>query len=524
LFAFQFNGPDFGRNFVTLPRSLSAVLPRSMTIEAWLWLPPAAERASQRVLPIVSRFNPRLQTGPANLDSYNDFGFEVNGTSGALRFWMGGQSRTQPYGIDVSSRVAVPTGEWTFVSVSVYSSQSGNPFFASLFINGQQVATQNWASGATRVFQSNEAIALGYRQSGAETFYFEGVLDDVRFWGVPRTSAEIIAQHIVPLDGDEENLVAYYPLDGFGDGRLVSDAGLRGFNGYTLKPLWTLGSPGTLERFETGVSGFPVDINLFAVDLVPTAPDGFEYTLDCLPEHGCIAAPGDPKMECATEVDLGTRIFEGSTVHYIGDDDYLGPDRFCYRARRIGETTFSGPTIVNINVVPAPDTGCLTRVDKCGVCGGDGTSCEEGGCDGKGGQFDECNVCGGDNSTCQCAVYKSYKLEEMDCILFEHAVNRTMARIEHSVETLVQTLDALATYDPIDHASSLDLLLQIKHMCGIRQCVDTYTAELAVFDDYISDYLESALLCEPDPEPVLLGYYERQRLQRNEALASHLAM
>lgn len=507
MFAFQFNGAAHGKNFITLPRGLSARLPRTMTLEANVWLPASTDRAKTEALPILSRFNVRLQSGPKNLDSHNDFGFEVVGETGELRFWMGGGHNVE-YGFDVRSHEPVPTGEWVHVAVSVVSSESRNPFFALLFVNGKQVASQNWKTGAERVFQSNEAIALGYRQRGADAFYFEGVIDDVRLWGVGRKADEIAAQSNRLLSGDEEGLVALYRLDDFGD-RVIHDSGLYGLHGYTLKQLWTLGGATTVLRHETGVQGFAVDIVLGAVDLVPTAPDGFEFMLDCVPEHGCLFVPNDPKMQCVNETDLGARIFEAGALHYMADSDYLGADKVCYRARRVGESKFSPATEVLINVVEAPDTGCLTRFDECGVCGGDGQSCKVGGCDGKGGKFDACMVCGGDGSTCMCAVYKSYKLEEMDCLLFDHAINKTLLRLENSIQLLANTLEALADYDVEN--SRLDLLLQIQHLCGINNCVRQYTDEVTVFTDYANEFLKTAFLCQEAEKPKLLSYYERQR-------------
>lgn len=509
MFAFQFNGANHGKNFITLPRSLSARLPRTMTLEAHIWVPASADRAASEALPILSRFNVRLQTGPKNLDSHNDFGFEVVGATGELRFWMGGGHSVE-YGFDVRSREPVPTGQWVHVAVSVVSSESRNPFFALLFVDGKQVASQNWKTGAERVFQSNEAIALGYRQRGADAFYFEGVIDEVRVWGVGRKADEVAAQGNSLLSGDEEGLVALYRLDDFGD-RVVHDSGIYGLHGYTLKPLWTLGGAMTVLRQETGVQGFAVDIVLGAVDLVPTAPDGFEFMLDCVPEHGCLFVPNDPKMQCANETDLGARIFPAGALHYMADADYLGADKVCYRARRVGESSFSPATEVLINVVEAPDTGCLTRFDECGVCGGDGQSCKVGGCDGKGGKFDACMVCGGDGSTCMCAVYKSYKLEEMDCLLFDHAINKTLVRLENSIQLLAHTLEALADYDVEN--GRLDLLVQIKHLCGINTCVRQYTDEVTVFTDYSNEFLKTAFLCQEKEQPKLLSYYERQRMQ-----------
>ena len=202
-------------------------------------------------MPILSRFNSRLTTGPTELDAYNDFGLQIENESGALRFWMGGQ-HNEPFGFDVSSAKAVPTEQWTHVAVSVVSSESRNPYFALLFVDGEQVASANWRSGAVRVYQSNEAIALGYRQKKDATFYFEGLIDEVRVWSSAKKSDAIIELMHMHLDGDEESLVALYRLDDYTGGTIV-DSGAQSHHGYTIKPLWTLGGPAVLHRQETGV-------------------------------------------------------------------------------------------------------------------------------------------------------------------------------------------------------------------------------------------------------------------------------
>jgi len=56
--------------------------------------------------------------------------------------------------------------------------------------------------------------------------------------------------------------------------------------------------------------------------------------------------------------------------------------------------------------VPACEPECTDssgkpgELDECGVCNGDGTSCQ--GCDGKGGELDQCGVCGGSDACLGC--------------------------------------------------------------------------------------------------------------------------
>ena len=55
------------------------------------------------------------------------------------------------------------------------------------------------------------SIGAGY----AEHLWFGGQLDEVRIWNVARSEADIKATMSKPLDGDEEGLVAYWPLNGY---------------------------------------------------------------------------------------------------------------------------------------------------------------------------------------------------------------------------------------------------------------------------------------------------------------------
>jgi hypothetical protein len=387
-FAYQFNGPTFGRNYVSLPHSLSAALPRSMTVSAWIYLPSEEDREMSRkrcatcsnvnppesggddddsssgrnVIPLVSRFNPRMTTGPDNLESYQDFQLAIDAVTGKLIFWMGGQYSVE-YGVNFESPSAVPTGEWVNVAVSVVSSDNRNPFFAALFINGARVAEQNWAVGATRVFQTNEVVQLGYYSRGSNEYYFEGLMDEVIFWGAAKRATELTRDLNLLRDGTEEDLVALYRFDDLG--AMIADATPAAHHGYSLKPLWTLSWAPMLHWREVGVQGFPIDIHLSAVDLIPTAQEGFEFTVTKLPQNGGVFLPDSCEEDPCylTEVDLGFKVF-GSLIHYVCDPDFLGADSFCFAARRVNETEWSDSATIDIECLEAPPTGCLEMIDE----------------------------------------------------------------------------------------------------------------------------------------------------------------
>jgi hypothetical protein len=99
-------------------------------------------------------------------------------------------------------------------------------------------------------------------------------------------------------------------------------------------------------------------------------------------------------------------------------------------------------------------------------------------------------------------VYKTYRLSELDCILFDHAINRTLLVLERTINTLVDTLDGMAYYEVTD-SGALSLLSNVNHLCAIDQCLADYEEEVEVFDEYITSYLDSHVLCEQDDLPLL---------------------
>jgi hypothetical protein len=112
----------------------------------------------------------------------------------------------------IQSFDSVTTGEWTHVAV--VRNESGKTI--SLFVNGMQESSKGSAN--TNPLNSPMQITIG----GVLNNY-QGIMDEVRFWNIARSEADIQSTMNVELKGNETGLVAYYKFDE-GSGSTVKDS------------------------------------------------------------------------------------------------------------------------------------------------------------------------------------------------------------------------------------------------------------------------------------------------------------
>jgi hypothetical protein len=103
---------------------------------------------------------------------------------------------------------------------------------AKLYVNGVEVATNNLTQPPNNVTRSQNYIA---KSNKASDDFLNGKIDELRIWNVAKTAEQIQQNLGVQLNGDESNLVAYWPFDertgtvvadstsGAKDGTLVTD-------------------------------------------------------------------------------------------------------------------------------------------------------------------------------------------------------------------------------------------------------------------------------------------------------------
>jgi len=98
-----------------------------------------------------------------------------------------------------SSTITVNDGNWHHVAAVM---QSGT---LTVYVDGEVAATK---SGYSPDIDGNE-IVIG--QNGASSQWFNGQIGEVRFWNDARSSTEIQQNFEITLQGNEANLVGYWP-------------------------------------------------------------------------------------------------------------------------------------------------------------------------------------------------------------------------------------------------------------------------------------------------------------------------
>ncbi len=210
-------------------------VPADFTIEAWV--NPATYDNETYVVAEDRDYQPQGQ-----------FRFGFVGT-GQLFFVMT-DSQSNLYGLQANTAApynlispsALPTNTWSDVAVA----KAGGSF--TLLVNGVVVSTVTTTSFAFGNGGAQNAMRVGARlaQDGTSANgVFDGLVDEVRFWGVGRTAAEITAdmlQEINKSDPAWSSLQDYWPFD---EGKGIKTGDLAGkFPGTLVNgPGWSTSTP-----------------------------------------------------------------------------------------------------------------------------------------------------------------------------------------------------------------------------------------------------------------------------------------
>lgn len=181
-------------DYLSVPDNNSLDFTTSFTYEAWVnfdQLNVSAAGFGWRSLFQKSRYT----------DSY---GLMVYGPSKLMRFYHAGVGA----GFTDYTWSSLTAGAWHHVAVK----WDGTNSKTSILIDGAEVSSNTSVTGTLPVNVFSLLIGSSDNR-GNDPYPFDGAMDEIRFWNVARTDAEINDNKGIKLTGSESGLVVYYNFD-----------------------------------------------------------------------------------------------------------------------------------------------------------------------------------------------------------------------------------------------------------------------------------------------------------------------
>jgi hypothetical protein len=111
---------------------------------------------------------------------------------------------------ELSAPASLTMDQWHHVAFTF----SNTSLAGTLYVDGQEVAAAVFAQGPPK---NSGNLYIGASDATPNTA-FDGRLDELRFWSVVRTAAQIEAAYATTLTGSETGLIAWWPfLEGTGN-------------------------------------------------------------------------------------------------------------------------------------------------------------------------------------------------------------------------------------------------------------------------------------------------------------------
>jgi len=285
---------DGVNDYISIAHNAKFNLTATSTIEMWVYI------SSYTNLHMLA--TKTTGSGATN----NTFEFRIANTTGQLQY-IGYDTAIRNI---TSGSFVVPLNEYTHVS-AVHDSGT-----VTLYINGINVGSG--ALGTTTTNTDN--VLLGIRGDLA-TFWFQGIMQEVRFWSTARSQLEISNNMFNTIPVTTAGLVAYYKLNE-GTGTTATDSASTPINGTLTNfggSFWTAVS--TSPVFDTNYKGFSTD---YAFNSISSNLNSGYGALDfTLPRKFDVLAGSDPQDLTNYQLDviaydneqpLGTTLFSGEVI------------------------------------------------------------------------------------------------------------------------------------------------------------------------------------------------------------------
>jgi hypothetical protein len=176
----------------------SASLSSTSNITMEMWIKLESIPAPGQYMIFISKSSGSIAT--------NSYAFGLQNNSGTIRFY--GEISDGTNQDPIFQNWTPSLGTWYHVAFVFTGASSKYQFF----VDGNQVGSDQTGTAAGLV-DANNSLIIGAYNASSPSFYYDGVMDEVRIWNIVRTPTEINNNKSVELTGIESGLVAYYPLE-----------------------------------------------------------------------------------------------------------------------------------------------------------------------------------------------------------------------------------------------------------------------------------------------------------------------
>ena len=194
-------GFDGDGDYVRIPDHPDLDFTENYTIEAWIFVESFSWLAG-----IVSKY----QTNAAN-------GYMLRLTAQAPYTGIG-------FDEVVTANGVLSSNQWYHIAAV------NNAGDRIVYVNGSEIAL---SGNPLSVVANNNAIRIG---SDYASRYFDGRIDEIRIWGLPREQSDIIDNMYTSFSGQEDGLIAYYTFNE-GSGETLYDQTGNGHDGALMGDL-----------------------------------------------------------------------------------------------------------------------------------------------------------------------------------------------------------------------------------------------------------------------------------------------
>ena len=218
--AMSFNGTT---DVVTIPHNTAFNIPSDFTIEGWFLFDTKSNKNPLK----LDDWHALVSKG---INATNDYTFaiETKTSSSRLGFWLHGVKTiySNTFNLDLNQ----------FYHIAV--TRSGGTL--TFYVNGIAVGSQ---SGFTERGENTNTFKIGGGITHTLPSMTSGVIDEVRFWDIGRSSVEINRTMFDELTGSESNLIACYQFSAT-SGNTVSDITSNSFAGTSARSnAWSTNAP-----------------------------------------------------------------------------------------------------------------------------------------------------------------------------------------------------------------------------------------------------------------------------------------